>query len=181
MARIIIKTDTNRHAAELSEKTVRKLFSKFVKKIREKEDESKEQRGDMYEADQSAAAVESSEKKFKEETAAVTDSGTEEVYYKYNGFLHIRCECGQEKTFCAKEEMTHFKCSACKKVTAFDKPLHRVNARCECGKHYGYYTNVTDETFDINCISCGAPMSVTWNEKRKRYEPTDQWNKKGRY
>ena len=31
-------------------------------------------------------------------------------------------------------------------------------------------TNMTDTAFDINCLDCGAPVAVQWNEKKGLYE-----------
>lgn len=87
----------------------------------------------------------------------------------YIGFLHIRCECGSTKSFCTKGKMKSFKCGACGKETEL-KNLKRAYINCECGSHFKYYTNENAEMFDLECLTCGQPVALKYNEKKELYE-----------
>lgn len=88
---------------------------------------------------------------------------------EYKGFLLIKCaECGDVHAFCAKRPMRRYRCAKCGTWTALDHmaPLRVV---CECGRSYGYMTNVEDKQMDVACFGCGAPVAVEWNEKLHQY------------
>lgn len=87
----------------------------------------------------------------------------------YTGFLLIKCShCGKTKAFCSKFPLTHYKCECGEKTELND--LHRLYITCECGKKYGYRTNIQEPVLDVNCINCGAPVAVQWNSKKELYE-----------
>lgn len=87
----------------------------------------------------------------------------------YTGFLHIRCECGTTKSFCMKNKMRKFKCEACGRITEL-KGLRRAYINCECGSCFKYYTNETVKMLDMECLDCGQPVALEYNEKKKLYE-----------
>ena len=87
----------------------------------------------------------------------------------YSGFLHIRCKCGVEKDFFTKAGLSFYKCAECGEKTEL-KDLKPVFLNCECGERIRYFTNETAEMFDLNCIDCGQPVAMKYNEKKKRYE-----------
>lgn len=87
----------------------------------------------------------------------------------YSGFLHIRCKCGAEKSFFAKVGLGFYKCTECGERTEL-KDLKRVFLNCECGGRIRYLTNETSEMFDLNCLDCGQPVAMKYNEKKKLYE-----------
>lgn len=90
---------------------------------------------------------------------------------KYKGFMYIKCpECGKIKGFAMKKESDHYHCDSCGARTEFDKPLVPLWVNCECGKRFKYLTNMTEDMFDINCLDCGAPVAVKWNENKQAYE-----------
>lgn len=74
------------------------------------------------------------------------------------------------KGYFTKNEAEYYFCKSCRTTTYFDKPLVPLRIRCECGKGLKYMTNMTDTAFDINCLDCGAPVAVNWNEKKGEYE-----------
>ena len=87
----------------------------------------------------------------------------------YKGFLYIKCPtCGEVKGFCSKRSLTHHQCECGDRVELHD--LVPICVRCECGKSYRYLTNMEEPAFDINCMTCGSPMAVQWNDKKKQYE-----------
>ena len=87
----------------------------------------------------------------------------------YKGFLLIKCrECGELKGFCAKERTKQYRCS-CGGVTPLEH-LHPAFLRCECGKNWKYRTNITDPIIEYNCLECGAPVDLFYNEKKHVYE-----------
>lgn len=99
---------------------------------------------------------------------------------EYRGFLLIECEeCGDRHAFCAKIPMSRYRCGKCGTWTTLNHMSH-LRVICECGHRYSYTTNVvTDKVMDVNCLHCGAPVSVEWCGRRQRYEPVD-WSQKKR-
>lgn len=88
---------------------------------------------------------------------------------KYSGFLHIRCKCGAKKSFFMKSGLSFYKCAECGERTEL-KDLKFAFLHCECGEHLRYLTNETERMFDLNCINCGQPVAMKYNEKKKLYE-----------
>lgn len=89
----------------------------------------------------------------------------------YSGFLYVKCShCGNIKAFCAKIKHKYYLCHECGGKTDLEN-LVPLYINCECGCRAKYMTNMTDKVFDVNCLNCGAPVAVTWNEKKKLYEP----------
>lgn len=88
---------------------------------------------------------------------------------KYRGFLVVKCQhCGRTKGFLARQEISNYKCD-CGGITPLGD-LVPLTALCECGKRWRYMTNLTDDSFEINCIHCGSPIPVFWNDKKHKYE-----------
>lgn len=88
----------------------------------------------------------------------------------YKGFLIARCsKCGHIRSFCAKVPITEYRCADCGHKT----PLHNLtpmNVTCKCGKHFKYYTNLSDDSFTYTCFSCGAPVDMVYNKKAGAYQ-----------
>ena len=92
-------------------------------------------------------------------------------FYQYRGFMYIKCpECGEVKGFCYKEEKKGYHCFECHSDMGFSEELKRLYVRCQCGRTSRYMTNMSDGMFDINCIDCGNPVAVKWDDKRQKYE-----------
>ena len=90
---------------------------------------------------------------------------------KYKGFVYIKCPaCGKERGTCFKKESDHYHCDGCGSRSEFERPLVPLWVNCECGKRFKYFTNMTDPMFDINCLDCGTPVAVKWNEDKQIYE-----------
>lgn len=88
----------------------------------------------------------------------------------YKGFLIVRCHhCGEVKGFCSKVPLKYYKCEHCGKTTNL-KGLRKAFVNCECGKRYKYQTNITDNAFDCNCMSCGYPVPLQYNAKKNVYQ-----------
>lgn len=88
----------------------------------------------------------------------------------YKGFLHIVCpECGESASLCAKSPITEITCRKCGHSIKLEN-LVNANADCECGKHSWYKTNSKEQMLEINCIECGTPVAMSWNEKKKMYQ-----------
>ena len=89
---------------------------------------------------------------------------------KYSGFMHIKCpECGAVKSFCMKQAADHYHCDSCKARSEFGDHMVPLFVHCECGGRHKYVTNRDDKSFDIECLDCGAPVAVEWNDKKKVY------------
>lgn len=69
----------------------------------------------------------------------------------------------------AKEPTTEFWCT-CGEKSELPEILTQAILRCECGSIWKYRTNATDDVIEYNCISCGAPVDMQYNQKRNRYE-----------
>lgn len=88
----------------------------------------------------------------------------------YSGFLHLRCgHCGNTHTFCAKRKLSHYECVACGTKTPLED-MTLLYMKCECGRESKYLTNMSEFAFDINCIKCGSPVPVKYNNRKKIYE-----------
>lgn len=95
---------------------------------------------------------------------------------KYKGFLLIKCDtCGEVKGFCAREAMDSYYCKNCGQKTPL-KDLRVLYEDCECGMHYKYMTNQTDDFVTHECISCGAQNTMVLNSRRTTYVTRKQRN-----
>lgn len=89
----------------------------------------------------------------------------------HSGFLYIKCaHCGAERAYCQKAPSEYSICKRCGSRTYFTEPLKQILVSCECGQRSRYLTNMTDDMFDIQCIDCGSPVAVKYNQKTKCYE-----------
>ena len=89
----------------------------------------------------------------------------------WNGFVHIRCEaCHKESTTCLRTPTDTYICKECGHEMPLPK-AYRAYTRCECGQKGAYLTNITDWAFDIPCVRCGSPNTVTYNPGRDCYGP----------
>ena len=41
---------------------------------------------------------------------------------------------------------------------------------CDCGSTSRYKPNMIENMFDMDCLNCGQPVAVSWNEKKRVYE-----------
>lgn len=89
---------------------------------------------------------------------------------QYKGFLLIRCgKCGKLHGFCAKAPIAQYQCRDCGGFT----PLHDLTSlqlHCKCGGRFKYKTNVLEDTFTYNCLTCGAPVDLVFNKKAHAYQ-----------
>lgn len=87
---------------------------------------------------------------------------------EYRGFLLIKCEhCGKIRGFCAKTPIAEHRCECGGRTKLHDlKPAY---LKCKCGGQYKYKTNITDETFEYNCLNCGSPVDLELNSRRNTY------------
>lgn len=88
---------------------------------------------------------------------------------KYKGFLHVKCPfCGRIRSFCKRVPGSRIRCKCGKSFEL--KHMVPVWVKCECnGPAYRYLTNRNESMFDIECLSCGAPVCVEWNRKKRVY------------
>ena len=85
----------------------------------------------------------------------------------YYGFLHIRCnKCGNTHSFCSKGRINQHKCPECGKQTELSQ-LKRAYINCECGGIFRYFTNESEEMFDLTCLKCGQPVALNYNRKKE--------------
>ncbi len=95
----------------------------------------------------------------------------DEKLHKYKGFFYLKCpDCGNIKAFCYKKDMKGFHCFECGADVPFTDELRRLWVNCQCGRRFRYWTNQTEEIFDVNCPDCGNPVAVSWNEKKGVYQ-----------
>lgn len=112
----------------------------------------------------------------EEETPEESQKELEEVELEgpeeqkgYGGFLYLECSsCGRRKAFCSRHKLNYYSCECGERTSLHD--LAKVYVNCECGKRSDYWTNVTDDVFDVDCVNCGAPVAVQYNSKKKIYE-----------
>ena len=99
---------------------------------------------------------------------------TEEKQNGYKGFLAIRCKvCGAVKAFNSKYIINWYRCQACGETTNLKKMVP-LWLHCECGQRSHYYTNLGDPIEELECVCCGAPVAVEWNEKKKCYQTIEE-------
>lgn len=90
--------------------------------------------------------------------------------YGYKGFMYIECpNCKSAKGFNSKGVINSRVCNICGHEIEFEQELRDLNIKCQCGSSYHYMTNMKEDMFDINCLNCGNPVAVAWNEKKKAY------------
>ena len=70
----------------------------------------------------------------------------------------------------SEKEIEGFHCFKCGADIPFTEELLPLHVNCECGHHFKYMTNMKEKMFDINCIECGNPVAVRYNDKRNSYE-----------
>ena len=88
----------------------------------------------------------------------------------HRGFLLIRCaSCGHEKAYNSRFAINLHKCPQCGEKTILGH-LRKLWAHCECGQDSHYLTNIEDDTAEVNCVACGAPVACSWNAKKKCYQ-----------
>ena len=86
----------------------------------------------------------------------------------YKGFLYVKCQfCGKTKDFCAKETITEAKCLCGEKIPL--KNLRPMYVKCDCGKDFRYFTNMTDDRFTCKCINCSSRVKIRMNTRGTAY------------
>ncbi|MBS4981933.1 MAG: hypothetical protein KHZ72_11435 [Lachnospiraceae bacterium] len=108
-------------------------------------------------------------KRIKNQDTSQQEEKQEEKRYK--GFLHLECpNCGTIKSFNSAKEIKGYHCFECGEDMIFEEELKPLYVNCECGNSYRYMTNIKEQIFDIDCLNCGSPVAVKWNEKKLVYE-----------
>ena len=136
-------------------------------------------------AESSPATAEEPVEEVTDDSGCVSDTAVEEEEpKKYKGFLLIKCQhCGEVRGFNSRNEISSYKCD-CGGETPLGK-LIPLTALCECGKRWRYLTNLTQDSYELNCIHCGSPIPVFFNDKKGKYEtilealPPQKGKKKG--
>lgn len=88
------------------------------------------------------------------------------------GLFLFECEqCGDQRTFYAKEEVKGSYCRKCRHETNFNE-LHKAFMQCpNCEDTRVYITNATTNTVTVQCRNCGryAYIDGFWNEGKNCY------------
>lgn len=166
-------------AVELDDSRCLKAFQKLNETLMviAKEEHQKKQENIDVEAvekpvKESEKAVEPEDKEPVTEESEVEDAAVDQnllILTGYKGFLYIKCQkCGEIKGYCTKYPLKYHQCACGAKTELVD--LVPLYISCECGRKFKYQTNMTEKQFDIECLDCGAPVAVHWNEKKKLYE-----------
>ena len=116
-------------------------------------------------------AIDVAECQIKEKEVADTPEESIEIQKpkKYKGFLLIKCEsCGEVKGFCAKEPIDSYYCKSCGSKTPLED-MKVLYEDCECGMHYKYMTNQTEDFVTHECLSCGEKNTMVLNSRRTAY------------
>jgi len=150
--RLNISTKESRFSVEMSDEHCRDKFAEIIELILKK-----------HEAKEKADVILTAKNL---EMPELFDSEPKKLY---KGFLYIECDsCHESKGFCTKSGIKSHHCS-CGKDTELND-MRYMQFQCECGKIFSYQTNKKVESFDIECINCGAPVAIMWNEKKGMYE-----------
>lgn len=122
--------------------------------------------------EEAIAAVETAEQQEQRVEAAEPDEAPAELPKPengYRGFLHMKCgHCHKEKSFHIKWPLKEYRCE-CGKVTPL-RDISVVEARCSCGWKLNCYTNQDADSFELKCVSCGEPVLVKWDFRKRQYE-----------
>lgn len=94
-------------------------------------------------------------------------------YREYSGFLHILCDqCGQTRTFSAKEPITHYICKECGNMMELGRESMRTAfIKCECGSSAKYKTNIKDQYVEIPCVADEYICTSEYSYKKRVYIP----------
>lgn len=150
---ISIRMGNKKMEADIPQKVAEKVYGECVEKIIRADNMAKE----------------SAEHQRKAMAAGAGEQ--QDACKSYKGFLLLRCpKCGEVKAFCSKKEMKGYHCFDCGEDMPFLEPLRTAWVRCKCGMHYSYKTNLDNDYIEANCVNCGAPVTMNWNERRKNYE-----------
>ncbi len=159
---LLIKADNKQLRLKLTEDEESKLFMKLLQtalgfKV-----------FDESELKHTSKPVEQIPETFPELTVKTSQEPNESGY---KGFMLIQCEhCGKIKGYCIKEKQNQYFCTDCKEITKFKDNMKRLYLNCGCGTTSGYWTNIIADIMDVNCIECGAPVPVKYNDKKNIYE-----------
>lgn len=86
----------------------------------------------------------------------------------YKGFLYVKCpSCGKIKGFCTKKIISGENCSCGERILL--KNLRPMYVKCDCGKDFRYFTNMTDSSFTCKCINCGSNVKIRINTRGTAY------------
>lgn len=145
---------------------IRENAEKLQKK--EEEQEKTDSRGQIQTSSDEAHTFRKTER--GAEDFAKTDDRPE-FSEGYGGFLHIKCDgCGKTHTYCSKEKIRYSKCQ-CGHSTKLED-LRRAYVECKCGGKFRYFTNITEESFEISCFHCGSPIDMELNTRRNAFITT---------
>lgn len=132
--------------------------------------EAEEQKADIAEADGYEAEVSTAEQAAGIAETETREQAEVEEAYPVKGFLYIECpNCGTVRGTCFKRPSSTYYCQDCGESFELSG-LRDLRLRCECGADWSYKTNLKLPMFDIECIGCGNPVAVGWNERTGRYE-----------
>lgn len=117
------------------------------------------------------AMIDTESEKQVEEVVEELQQNSRKGKYLHSGFMYLKCQkCGAEKGFCSKKSIDGYYCESCRTFTEFQEPLKKLSLRCECGSKFSYLTNMIEQSFDIECLNCGSPVAVKYNQKKGEYE-----------
>lgn len=86
----------------------------------------------------------------------------------YKGLIMVECpDCGVRVTVNFKNRTSWFHCRNCMTDIPMEKIRKAYIQKCYCcGRSTALLTNIPDDSMEIRCRACGAPVDLVWNEKK---------------
>lgn len=87
----------------------------------------------------------------------------------YVGFVMIKCDhCGITRGTMLRQHSKTYRC-ACGEITRLHD-LKRLFVDCSnCGRHFKYWTNITEERTTVKCLECSKPVKIRINGRKTAY------------
>ncbi len=86
------------------------------------------------------------------------------------GFMLIQCQKrGETRAFYTRDNLEEYRCRACGEYTPLERLGYFIQECPCCEETHRYMTNVQDDVLTLNCISCGAPVDIEWDGRRRHY------------
>lgn len=93
----------------------------------------------------------------------------------YKGFLLLECPgCGEVRAFHPKQPISELACRTCGQTTDLGNLAVLEMACPNCGRIWGYRTNIEEPEIVHTCIACGGEMTSRWDKDKHRYVPVKQ-------
>ena len=87
----------------------------------------------------------------------------------YKGFVLIKCDhCGITRGVSLRQKTKTYRCP-CGELTRLHD-LMPLYVDCQnCGRHFRYMTNITEDNTEVKCLDCKTPVKIRINTRHTAY------------